>query len=732
MRTAPAAIRFSAAALLAGGLVASAACSRDLATVPAGELAAGSGPAAAVQAAAALAGSGSGAPAAAAADLLALAGTGAGTNAAPAAAAVAQAPSADPSALLRYIPDGADAYLVVDFSRLTAFIRDTARRYVGANVTDEMIDAITLQLLNQTEIPASVTTRLRPSQMGNTVLAMWTAEQSVVVVTGRSAIADAPAPGGDPQTLGNPQVQMVGKDDVLVIGLGTGFTRALSRDPSTPGANPQAAWPEGWSGVPADAFVRVFAPNVSAMPPEALADLAELGLGSVRKFAFGMSTDGSTTLLLDADSDAPIRHALGQGQALVRDGINEMRAGAPATAQPWIQYLELVGNGLFANVRVERTGTVTSVAIPRSACAPSLLLPMAVIGTVAAAVEDNAGGEAATWTPPTVQLATSCATLPGPAPRLPRSLTRLAPATGDGQGALLLMDIAGVLRSELPTAFGLLPYSLRPEDVTAALGTNPIGLNSLADAEGSGAFYLDVASIQMGMPQAAAVLPAGMAEMIPPAPDPTMVREVRPGVGLFMASTALAGRLNEAAAPTSPWERSIAGLPANTSWAVAYSGAILAPFYAQLPASPITDLYRATNLFVIGFDGVLPTGVRMVVNGDASALAASANQGAQESARAMATQFAPQLVNVPGYLDMYSSTVRFEASGADIVDARFSLAADASAGELIGFFGVMALASGAFNEAMGLEAPAADPMGGTNGLGAPVGGTGAPADNGKP
>jgi hypothetical protein len=84
-------------------------------------------------------------------------------------------------------------------------------------------------------------------------------------------------------------------------------------------------------------------------------------------------------------------------------------------------------------------------------------------------------------------------------PRIPTSLAALAPTDASAPTVVVLGDVAALLRAELPTAFGLLPFALTHEAVAVAVGGAPLALRGLDDAEGSGAMAWEAASGDMSM-----------------------------------------------------------------------------------------------------------------------------------------------------------------------------------------------------------------------------------------
>ena len=111
-------------------------------------------------------------------------------------------------------------------------------------------------------------------------------------------------------------------------------------------------------------------------------------------------------------------------------------------------------------------------------------------------MERGAAGPAPTepFVTPEVALEPGCTGVAGPAPRLPRSLVSLAAPNLKGGAAVLLADQAALFRTHLPSLFGLLPFTLKAEELTKTIGAQPFGLRSWSDAEGSGALILEQAT----------------------------------------------------------------------------------------------------------------------------------------------------------------------------------------------------------------------------------------------
>ncbi len=585
-------------------------------------------------------------------------------TAAAAVAAAAAERRLDLDTLLRHVPADADALIVADVGAISAAATAVATRFLGAPVAPETVDAAVARLLEEARVPREIATRIVASRAGILVGGIWTADESALLVGPAEALRDGPGPGGDLQTLGLPHVQVANRDGVLLIGAGTAFTRALSRDLTSPAYDPAEVWADGWNAMPEGALLRVFLPSVESLPQDARDDIGDLGLGAVRRGAFGMSLDGTTVLLVDAETDEPLRRPFALAWRAVQQGLAQGRMLAPAPAQPWLAYAELVARGFFSHVTIDRVGTLTTLRIRPAACSPSPLLPFALLTAAVAAADSASADDSPPWSNLEAPLSATCAPVEGPGARAPLSLARLAPAELPANGAFVAFDLAGLAREELPSLFGLLPYSIEPAALTAALPASALGLAAWDTADGSGALFTD-SDAASGLGDFAAVLPAAMATLLPAQLPPGITRTERPGIGLTFASGASAARL-DAAAAAGDLPRLLGMLPQDVSIAYATGAALARDAGAGVPAGVGSAFFDGARLFVVGMHGLRVSRVLALVDGEAGARADRMRAESEAAVRRALAASADEDFNA-AVVAAWSNAVRFGAAAPDVV-----------------------------------------------------------------
>lgn len=428
-----------------------------------------------------------------------------------------------------------------------------------------------------------------------------------LILTQAAALRDAPADGAEPVAF---------DDDGDVYGLVRGDVLAFG-DQSTlallDGETFDAAtwWPQGSASLDEDAVVWAHVVDEAAIA-EVLEEMDLQELGAVRKLAFSFGLSGGLTAVADLDDDAFVRQQLGRAQAAVSGGIDQVRPLAPPIAQGWISYLDLVQRAAWSRVTLERNGTTSRLHVAAPTCGTPMGSFLIAAGFAAAAEQAPFVPDDATFTPVEQRIAEGCAVVPGPAANLP--IARASMAQGDG--VLVLYDLGAILRTGLPTLFGLLPFALHPEDVTAAFGETPMGMASWDDANGNGAVWYAEGDL---MPEVAAILPSGLHGMLPIPPGGGMVNEVVEGVGYVVGTTGAQEIARREAAADSAFLALANGLPEGASIAAIVPLGVV-PEEANEELDGIIDFSKMRAIAFASGPELAPQ-LLVLPSGDADALA---------------------------------------------------------------------------------------------------------------
>jgi hypothetical protein len=598
---------------------------------------------------------GSGAAPSGAADPGAVPGTAGAQQAAP---EVGRLPDATINAsLFANIPNDADIVMAGDATALWTWYAERFPALAQAMEAGSYDAAIQQFLIAEADIPASVVQSIRISRLRRYAVAVWPIDESFVLAVNPEALTTPPAEGAPPAPLSpdSGPVQVAMRNGLVLIGLGSSYTRALNLEPAQR-LDFAASWPGG--ALPANtAFAGILIDGTS-IPATAW---QELGMtAGIRKGGIAMTSNMGITIALDTDDDSFVRNPIGAAQAFTASQLQTMRGTVPPAYQGWVDYLELVRQALWSRLRVERTGTVTSIRLLEAECGGMVGNVGALIG-IGGGIGWAVSSGAAPAPYADVQARTgTCGSMPGPAPHLPLSLTRLAPASN---GAIVLADLGGYLRYNLPTAFGVLPVALAPDAISTALGPNPLGLNGIGDAEGSGALAVAMPTGGMGEPTGLAVLPPGTGALIPPVPAGEAVTRVEPGLGWVIGdSEASLARLQSGFESANPWNVVLSTLPADS----VIGAAVDRPILALVPTAGMTgglvDLLNATQHAALGVDARMIPTFRFRVSGDATALAAAAATDFTAKLNQLVATLPPEeQAMIRMSLDMYTRAIRFTA-----------------------------------------------------------------------
>lgn len=535
---------------------------------------------------------------------------------------VAQALAAElPADALALIPGDADLYVALDLGTLRRLVQR-----VVPSLTDEVLRGSLRELMDQSDIPADVAGRLDPLAIEGIATGAWFDAPGGVLVVDRAAISDLPAEGEPAQALGGGLPLMVASvGDYAVVGFGPPFMAATGEHDA--GA-PRDAWPEGWAAIPDGAMFAMVAPDMASLPAE-MRDGMPNGL-DVTALAWGFRLDGAFGAAVATPDDRMIRAALGSLQAEMMGGIEQITAEVPPGVGNVRAYLELVTRAIWSQVELTREDGVTHLTIGSASCGTVNLTSVALVGAVASMFEANAFDPNATWHGWDQPIADGCSTIPGPAPAIPVGLSRLAPSdTSTGQ-FLTLIDIGALLRHQLPTAFGVLPFALRPDDVTEALGPRPLGMNGLDDPSARiGSFFLT----STGEPQFIAVMPAGLRALLPQ-PPPELQERPAGEFGVALGAPVFFDRL-EAQPPTAgPWADMVAAMAPDTVAVIMMTPETAEGENLDGPlGETFNNIMSRARLIALALDADMELSVYVTYDTDAVAALRAARDSAENSLR---------------------------------------------------------------------------------------------------
>ena len=594
------------------------------------------------------------------------------------AAAIAVAPTALGATAIR-----TDGVLPVDFLALIpddaavlgAFDLDAAVRHysaiAGVDPAEQRAEWARqlAPLLAGEEVPEVLRGNVRLENIRTLAFAVWD-DESGVIITDSAALANGPADG---EQIVVEDATIARRGERLLIGSGSRFEAMLS-DEGFKGFDLSTAWPEGAASVPDGASFIVAVPAFSTLDdvPEELATVRQI------VFATGLGTE--SVLVFDSNIDSELRGYLGRAQREAATALSQLRMLAPPFLQAWVGYVELVVNSLWAQVQLETEGSVTRIGIAAPQCGAigSIHLAALLAGAVAVgAVELD--GPLTPFEPVEQRIADTCAPMPGPAPNLPRHFAAMAGNAIDGDRLVAMMDLGAILRTNLPTLFQLLPYSLHHEDLNEVMGATPLGLAGLGDANGHlGGYVVD----PDGEPEEAVlVLPEGTFGYLPIPTPSGFNHELIEGVGSIYSLPGSEALIRQELDADSPWGRLMGALPADSVVAVAATGDLFRDLLTELPEIPAIG--RETRLAALSIGSDLSFGAYFFVAENSAAIAEATEseivegwtasmEGATEDERMMGDLFFGQ----------FRKSIVVEAVGADIVAVRFELPGGHSGGVL--------------------------------------------------
>lgn len=603
------------------------------------------------------------APSDAPADPVAAVAAAAANVVAPGAPAATAVTGALPIQQASVLPAGAQAYLLVD---VDAFFEQAAAISPGVADADAMRAAIAEhigRMANSPEVPEVLRGRIHPERAHAFVGAVWDGqddgEDSFIFLTDPEVLDRAPADGGPTETIDD-DVQVAVRGGQLVVGEGPVFEAFLAGN-AGPGFDGATDWPAGWAKLPEGAAVAAYVPEQpegTDLPDE----WTEMGL---RRVLAAGGPSGRSVVAIDVEDDTKVRHFLGSAQRAVDSQLEQLRPMAPPFLQGWLSYIELVNRALWAQVSLDREGTITtlSVAAPRCGAGGGAIYALAALAWIGA----NEGEELqpVAFQPVEQRIADDCAPIPGPAPNLPRRFAGMAGTDISGEQVLVLADIGGLLRANLTTFFHLLPFALHPDDVTEAMGPTPLGMAGLADPNGLLAVYANIGN----PPSGAGVLPAGARGFLPIPVPPELVSEVVEDVGWVIAMPGMGAAPMRALDDTAPWARLEAALPEDAVLGVFGTRGTLDDLLSELPDD--SRLVAESKLLAVSLTADLNIAFAFFVGADAPAVATATDADIERYlAEAAAEMDDAEAEALQALFAPVRDALVVEAVGADVVRIR--------------------------------------------------------------
>lgn len=525
--------------------------------------------------------------------------------------------AAMPDDLLRVLPPGPTLVATLD---VDAAFR-VAASFSGGTSDEEVEEAreqlgATLASLVDEEFP-----ELDFSAMSSAILAVYPAGDDAdgLIVTQAGAYPGAPADGAPPMPVEDGDETVVAvRGGILLVGQAPVVERAIALDDGAPRFAPADAWPEGWAVASDRPIFSLFVADVAAASDALGNDLDGMQDAGIRRFAMSARAAGGLQAALDVEDAAAVTGPLAQAQSAYDRMMMQVRPIAPPVAQGWVRYLDLIHRAAWSQLQIERSGTVTTLELPDPACGTPFgyaLLAAVYAGAVDAAPPAN--GPAPTLETYDQAVADTCGSIEGPAPSLPVEWTKLVTDPAADEQMLVLADVGALLRANLPTFFGLLPFALPHDDVREAMGANPLGLSGLDDADGDVAFLFG--NEPGGRDQVTGVLPNGLFGLLPIPPSPDMVNTRVEGAGYVVGTTGADQRVAGTRDASSSWSVLADGLPADSA------------FVMLIPGDAVRELMTEFDTEIAGLDQVtvgalslsdtLSLSVHLHTTGDSEALA---------------------------------------------------------------------------------------------------------------
>ncbi len=389
-----------------------------------------------------------------------------------------------PDGLIDAVPGGADAVALVDGAALAAFLRDGPLNPLAqddAALNEGLIEALA-GILGDPALAA----RFDLLAAGDTAIAVF--DDGWWISTTPRAFRSPPTEGAAPVAIGDGTARAQLRDGRLYAWRGEAATAPA-------GTSLRGSFEQTNAG----AMATIWAP----VPPERADtddDLAAVRATGATSVVLAVAPNGALEVALIGATETDVRMALGRAQSWLSQTMGQLRGEASPAWQGAVGYGVLVGDALFHTLSVREThgGAMVAMAAPTCGTALNNLAAMALIAGVAHVAARDPGVRPLPFVDTRGPIAGGCGAPMAP-PRIPTSLAALAPTDASAPTIVVLADVAALLRAELPTAFGLLPFALTHEAVADAVGGAPLALRGLDDAEGSGAMAWEAASGDMSM-----------------------------------------------------------------------------------------------------------------------------------------------------------------------------------------------------------------------------------------
>jgi len=621
-----------------------------------------------------------------------------------------------PTGHFALLPANPDVVVSLDVRAILSYVE----ALIGASLTSLIPETATSgmveEIAREMGIPEQVLREIQPLRAEQVVFAVWIDTESVVMVINQEVfgpeirLTEALAP------LAGLPVQAFAREGLAVVGIGPSIGAAFSMDPGA-GFNPAETWPAGWNALPESAAFRMFAPQSSMLMRELLRGVGMGHSTEISRVAFGASLDGSAVAVIDTPDDAFIREPLGALQSAYGSTVLPVRDDLPEAFRPLVDYGEQAMRVIWAHVRLDREGTVTTLRILAPNCPNNLFASTTVISFMVAAYAMVPMGGAippGTYENVEVDFSGGCGPHPGPPASLRtdilRALYDLDPNLAAGA---VSVDLGSLMRSQLPTFFGLLPGAIPPGELERALGATPLGLDSLRTGDGQIAFVL--AETEVFQEDTLVVAYPGFQTLMREPRDADVLREVRDGVGFITGSSELADQLSRSVDATNVWERSAAVIPSGSHAAFIVNETAMREIRSDAPPA-LAPIFSDMEALVITLNGQLQPEVRALVRGDAPAHAATLEAAILALADAYLESLSVDERVVSEPMIRYMVTHGFSISGADDV-VTFALASDGAMAHLhgplvsgmilgggVGFF---LISNTGGHDAYALEAPSA-------------------------
>ncbi len=450
-------------------------------------------------------------------------------------------PATRPDSLLAGIPADAAAVVLVD----VAALRGTYRALVGDGELAEALPTRLRELGATDAIAGTLGQAMRLDRVDSVAVVAFDDEESRLLVTGVELLDTPPADGAEPVATNEGELLMARRGDLLLLGNGAGYTRAVG---SGERLDPAANWSAGWAQLPSDSLFTLISlrPAALAARTERGAPIAALG---VTRLGAAFSADGGALTVADLEDDTALRRRLGWAQQQSLQSIDDA-FGSDESRAGLRRYAELVLNTAWSRLRVDRGEDLTTIRLLSPTCGGGLRNMMLGAQLLSALAEPAEIPDSAPLFENTnIEVAEGCLRIPGSDPDIAGHLARVG--TRDASvGVLVIADLDAILRAQLPTAFGILPYAMLPGDVITALGAQPFGMRSLSDEHANALYYTEHV-LGRDRRDSMFVVPEGAAEILPVMPGTQ--RANRPNIGHTVWTGDLVSRFDLPPTEDHPW-----------------------------------------------------------------------------------------------------------------------------------------------------------------------------------